>query len=34
VGEDYRGRAIMRFEFAAEPWMIDKLAALGSVEGA
>lgn len=30
VGEDRKGRPIMRFEFAAEPWMIDRLAALGS----
>ncbi len=32
VGEDRKGRPIMRFEFAAEPWMIDRLAALGSNE--
>jgi hypothetical protein len=32
VGEDLRGRPVMRFEFAAEPWLIDKLATLGAAE--
>lgn len=32
LGEDARGRAIMRFEFAAPPWMVDKLAAMGARE--
>jgi hypothetical protein len=32
VSQDHKGRAVMRFEFAAEPWMIDKLAALGTKE--
>jgi hypothetical protein len=32
VGQDPRGRPIMRFEFAAEPWLVDKLAALGAAE--
>ena len=26
------GPAIMRFEFAAEPWLLDKLAVVGSAE--
>jgi hypothetical protein len=32
VGEDMRGRSVLRFEFAAEPWLLDKLAALGARE--
>jgi hypothetical protein len=27
-----RGRSVLRFEFAAEPWLLDKLAALGARE--
>lgn len=30
VGRDWRGRPVMRFEFAAEPWMLDKLASYGA----
>ncbi len=30
VGTDRRGRTVMRFEFAAPPWLIDKLAAFGA----
>jgi hypothetical protein len=30
VGHDAPGREIMRFEFPVEPWMMDKLAALGA----
>lgn len=32
VGQDRKGRAIMRFEFAAEPWLLDKLAELGAAD--
>ena len=32
VGTDARGRPVMRFEFAAEPWLLDKLAAMGAGE--
>jgi hypothetical protein len=32
VGDHYRGRPIMRFEFAADPWMVDKLVAMGAGE--
>jgi hypothetical protein len=32
VGTDVRGRPVMRFEFAAEPWLLDKLAALRAAE--
>jgi hypothetical protein len=32
VGRDRRGREIMRFEFAAEPWMVDKLASSGAAQ--
>ncbi|MEO1020055.1 MAG: hypothetical protein AAFY56_20545 [Pseudomonadota bacterium] len=30
VGEDLAGRPVLRFEFAAEPWLLDKLASLGA----
>ena len=30
VGQDHKGRAIMRLEFAAEPWLLDKLAVMGA----
>ena len=30
VGQDHKGRAVMRFEFAAEPWLLDKLAVMGA----
>ena len=30
VGEDHKGRAVTRFEFAAEPWPIDKLAVVAA----
>lgn len=30
VGNDVRGRTILRFELVAEPWLLDKLAALGA----
>ena len=23
VGQDHKGRAVLRFEFAAEPWLLD-----------
>ncbi|MEO1020147.1 MAG: hypothetical protein AAFY56_21035 [Pseudomonadota bacterium] len=30
VGEDLTWRPVLRFEFAAEPWLLDKLANLGA----
>jgi hypothetical protein len=30
VGEDLHGRPVMRFEFTAEAWLLDKLAAVGA----
>ena len=30
VGEDLRGRPIMRFEFSCESWLMDKLAVFGA----
>jgi hypothetical protein len=32
VGMDRRGRTVLRFELAAEPWLLDKLATLGAEE--
>jgi hypothetical protein len=32
VGEDLRGRPIMRFEFSCEPWLMDKLAVFGAAD--
>jgi hypothetical protein len=32
VGTDRRGLTVLRFELAAEPWLLDKLAALGADE--
>ncbi len=32
VGEDAGGRPVLRFEFACEPWLIDKLASYGAAE--
>ena len=30
IGIDTRGREVLRFEFAAPPWLLDKLACLGA----
>jgi len=30
VGEDHAGRPVMRFEFACDPWLMDKLATYGT----
>jgi len=32
VGEDVRRRTVLRFELAAEPWLIDRLATLGAAD--
>ena len=32
VGHDHKGRAILRFDFAVEPWLLDKLAAVGAAD--
>ena len=32
VGEDSGGRPVMRFEFACEPWLMDKLAGYGAAK--
>ena len=30
IGVDAQGHEILRFEFAAAPWLVDKLASLGA----
>ena len=30
VGHDLSGRPVLRFEFACDPWLMDKLAAFGA----
>lgn len=32
VGEDRRGRPVLRIQLALEPWLLDKLAAIGARE--
>ncbi|MGI9449096.1 MAG: hypothetical protein ACR2QH_00320 [Geminicoccaceae bacterium] len=32
VGEDAGGRPVLRFEFACDPWLMDKLASYGAVD--
>ncbi|MFO1067049.1 MAG: hypothetical protein U1E14_00815 [Geminicoccaceae bacterium] len=32
IGHDRRGLPVLRFEFVAHPWLLDKLAALGAAE--
>ncbi len=30
IGQDERGRTILRFDLGAPPWLLDKLASLGA----
>ena len=30
VGEDLHGRPVIRFEFACDPWLMNKLASYGA----